>query len=91
MKRRFVCSDCGYSWDTAFGTGRPEKCPECGSTAIHRDHETEGNTAPGPGHGFRRSTGGGGRGACGAGRPGRAGRGGGRHAAPGAGRGPAHA
>jgi predicted DNA-binding protein (UPF0251 family) len=35
-ERNFVCEDCSHSWVLPFGTGRPEKCPECESENIHR-------------------------------------------------------
>ena len=35
-ERNFVCEDCSHSWTLPFGTGRPEKCPECESENIHR-------------------------------------------------------
>ena len=34
--RKFKCFSCGYEWDVPYGTGRPAKCPKCGSTNIHR-------------------------------------------------------
>jgi len=41
-KRKFRCSDCGYTWEIAYGKGRPSKCPECGSLNIHREEEDRG-------------------------------------------------
>ncbi len=38
-KRTFRCSGCQYSWEIPCGTGRPEKCPQCGSENIHRHPE----------------------------------------------------
>ncbi len=35
-KRKFKCFDCQHEWEIAFGTGRPDKCPKCGSTNLHR-------------------------------------------------------
>jgi predicted DNA-binding protein (UPF0251 family) len=35
-EREFLCEDCSHSWTLPFGTGRPEKCPECESENIHR-------------------------------------------------------
>lgn len=34
--RQFACVDCGHSWSLSFGTGRPEACPACSATQIHR-------------------------------------------------------
>jgi predicted DNA-binding protein (UPF0251 family) len=42
--RHFQCRDCGHDWEEPFGTGRPNKCPECSSNNIHR-------TDPGPPYG----------------------------------------
>jgi len=42
MKRKFVCYDCGYSWEILYGTPRPNFCPKCGSVNIHRAQEDRG-------------------------------------------------
>lgn len=34
--RRFRCFECTNEWEEPFGTGRPAKCPKCGSTNLHR-------------------------------------------------------
>jgi hypothetical protein len=34
--RQFLCVDCEYVWRTAFGAGRPETCPRCGSPCFGR-------------------------------------------------------
>lgn len=34
--REFSCEDCGYEWEESRGTGRPNNCPRCSSTCIHR-------------------------------------------------------
>ncbi|MFW9996639.1 MAG: DUF134 domain-containing protein [Candidatus Odinarchaeota archaeon] len=34
--RTFKCKNCDQSWELPFGTGRPEKCPECSSTDFYR-------------------------------------------------------
>ncbi len=36
IMRKFMCFSCGYEWEEPFGTGRPERCPKCGSVNIHR-------------------------------------------------------
>jgi Zn finger protein HypA/HybF involved in hydrogenase expression len=48
-KRKFKCYDCNHIWEEPFGTGRPPKCPKCGSTNIHR--EDTGPRGPGRGRG----------------------------------------
>ena len=47
--RRFVCADCQNEWEEAYGTGRPQQCPNCGGTNIYRHPEDRG------GHGPRRT------------------------------------
>jgi len=39
VKRKFKCSDCQNEWDDTCEMGRPQKCPECESTNIHRHPE----------------------------------------------------
>ena len=34
--RTFACGDCDRNWQLPFGTGRPEACPQCGSTGFSR-------------------------------------------------------
>lgn len=34
--RKFECCGCQHTWERPHGTGRPEECPECKSTSIHR-------------------------------------------------------
>ncbi len=40
--RTFTCNSCKHSWTLDFGTGRPESCPQCGSTSILRTDELAG-------------------------------------------------
>ncbi|MEM2924126.1 MAG: hypothetical protein QXJ68_00350 [Methanocellales archaeon] len=37
--RIFECGNCLHRWQSPFGTGRPSKCPKCGSTEFYRIHE----------------------------------------------------
>ncbi|MDY6931940.1 MAG: DUF134 domain-containing protein [Halobacteriota archaeon] len=48
--REFRCFDCEWLWNIPFGTGRPQKCPDCGSKNIHRSSE---GFSSGRGHGNR--------------------------------------
>ena len=41
--RSFVCSACKNEWNVLYGTGRPEKCPKCGSLDIHRNPDQRGH------------------------------------------------
>jgi len=37
--RRFVCADCGHTFEVAYGTGTSGAqmtCPKCGSRNVHR-------------------------------------------------------
>jgi predicted DNA-binding protein (UPF0251 family) len=40
--RKFKCYACGHDWEVPHGIRRPEKCPKCGSTNIHRAPEDRG-------------------------------------------------
>lgn len=40
--RKFNCYDCRHSWELPYGTGRPENCPSCKSTNIHRAQKDRG-------------------------------------------------
>lgn len=66
-ERTFVCARCSASWKVPFGTARPQKCPECGSAALHREgcrrRGGEAANSMGPGGCSRRAR----RGSCGCG------------------------
>ena len=34
--RQFKCRQCAYCWEEPFGTGKPEKCPECAGGDFYR-------------------------------------------------------
>ena len=36
VKRNFNCFKCTYDWEIKFGIGRPQICPKCKSSQIHR-------------------------------------------------------
>ena len=36
QSRPFICDQCRSAWHEPPGTGRPNKCPECGSAHLHR-------------------------------------------------------
>ncbi len=44
-QRNFECYDCKHRFGVPRGTARPDKCPECGSTNIHRVAEERGPQA----------------------------------------------
>lgn len=35
-KRAFHCAHCAHEWELDFGTGRPEKCPQCRGSDFQR-------------------------------------------------------
>ncbi len=72
-QRRFLCYDCNRDCSVPYGTPRPNNCPHCGSTNLHRHPDDQGARHRG---GRGRGRGGGGRG----GAMGGAGRGGGQGA-----------
>ena len=55
--RKFKCYACNYVWEIPYGTGRPQECPQCKNTNIHRAEDDRGYARRG-GDGF-------GRGRCG--------------------------
>jgi predicted DNA-binding protein (UPF0251 family) len=42
MERHFVCYDCKHEWTSPHGAGRPDACPQCKSTNIHRAAQDRG-------------------------------------------------
>ena len=62
--RSFQCSECGQTWQVAFGTGRPTECSDCHSRKIHRAAGGRGGArgsawgrGAGPGRGMRQGPG----------------------------------
>ena len=53
-ERKFKCFDCERIWGEPFGTGRPQKCPDCGGINIHRSSEDHDH-GRGPGYGARKN------------------------------------
>lgn len=49
--RKFRCYDCKHEWEVHYGTGRPQKCPQCESKNIHRVQEDRGYARAGRGRG----------------------------------------
>lgn len=50
--KRFTCSECGHTWEVSFGAPRPDECPQCKSTNVHRNEDDQGARRRGP-HGSR--------------------------------------
>jgi uncharacterized protein len=40
--KKFRCCDCDHTWEIAYGSGRPQDCPQCKSANIHRAEEDRG-------------------------------------------------
>lgn len=40
--RNFRCYACSHIWGVSYGTGRPQECPQCKSTNIHRAEDDRG-------------------------------------------------
>jgi predicted DNA-binding protein (UPF0251 family) len=43
-ERLFKCYECQNEWQEPYGTGRPNECPKCESTNIHRAPQDRGYT-----------------------------------------------
>jgi phage FluMu protein Com len=41
-KKKFRCSECGHTWEVAYGAPRPSFCPQCKSPNLHRTEEDRG-------------------------------------------------
>ena len=41
-ERYFICYGCKNEWSLPYGTGRPQECPKCKSTDIHRAPQDRG-------------------------------------------------
>jgi predicted DNA-binding protein (UPF0251 family) len=41
-ERLFKCYECQNEWQEPYGTGRPDECPRCESTNIHRAPQDRG-------------------------------------------------
>lgn len=50
--RRFKCYGCNHEWEIAYGLGRPNECPQCKNTNIHRAETDRGYARAGRGGGF---------------------------------------
>jgi predicted DNA-binding protein (UPF0251 family) len=51
MERIFICSNCKHEWSSPYGAGRPEQCPQCKKTNIHRAPQDRGWARAGRGRG----------------------------------------
>ena len=41
-EKMFQCDDCRHEWSVPYGTGRPNACPQCSSTNLHRSENDRG-------------------------------------------------
>ncbi len=42
LTRKFTCYECRHTWEVPYGAPRPDACPKCKSTNIHRAAEDRG-------------------------------------------------
>jgi len=42
MKKKWVCMNCGYEFETSWIPFYMVKCPKCGSKMVHRIDENRG-------------------------------------------------
>jgi len=54
MERQFVCSECKTGWSVPCGSARPDECPKCKSSNIHRAPRDRGWARGCHGHGQHR-------------------------------------
>jgi len=47
IERQFVCYECKHEWTLPYGSGRPNNCPECKSSNIHRAPKDRGRARAG--------------------------------------------
>ena len=40
--RKFTCYDCQHNWEVPYGTSKPQECPSCKGTNVHRAPEDRG-------------------------------------------------
>jgi uncharacterized protein len=50
-ERKFSCYNCNHQWSVPFGTSRPQNCPGCQSSNIHRSEDDRGFNFHGRGRG----------------------------------------
>ena len=51
VERHFTCNQCKNQWALPHGSGRPDQCPKCNSTNIHRAPQDRGYARAGDGRG----------------------------------------
>jgi predicted DNA-binding protein (UPF0251 family) len=54
MERQFLCSECKNGWSVPCGSARPDECPKCKSSNIHRAPQDRGWARGCHGHGQRK-------------------------------------
>ena len=42
IEKRFHCNDCNHEWSVPHGMGRPNECPQCSGSNVHRSFEDRG-------------------------------------------------
>lgn len=36
IEKSFQCVNCQHEWSVVYGTGKPNTCPQCNGTNLHR-------------------------------------------------------
>lgn len=42
VEKLFNCSECKHEWSIQYGRGRPDECPECSGSNVHRSFNDRG-------------------------------------------------
>jgi DNA-binding XRE family transcriptional regulator len=42
IEKRFHCGGCKHEWSVPYGMGRPDECPECSGSNVHRSIDDRG-------------------------------------------------
>ena len=47
IEKSFQCVNCRHEWSVAYGTGRPNACPQCNGTNLQRSEKDRGQARRG--------------------------------------------
>jgi len=42
IEKSFQCFDCQHEWSVSYETNRPNACPQCSSSNLHRSEKDRG-------------------------------------------------
>lgn len=43
VEKLFNCIECKHEWSVPYGIGRPDECPQCGGSNVHRSFDDRGH------------------------------------------------